>query len=189
MEVWDYLLQPSFREVECRLDGRMIFVGNLSPSKSPGIFRPESNRPPLVLIGTSYDPLTKVFKDDEYLGPCNADNPDIDIAVSWGLVWDGGMDDHDAFTGNEYEKICQPHKLSFYLACGIPVIVWDASFASKFVLSHHCGITVSSLGAITSAIARINQLEYDIMRSNARFIGAALRQGLFLKTALKRLHL
>jgi hypothetical protein len=186
LELWDYLLAPSFRGLECRRDGRIVFVGNLSPEKSPGIFRPGSNRPPLLLVGTLYNPLANPFEQDEYIGPCKADHPEIHVAVSWGLVWEGGRDKHNALTGNEYERINQPHKLSFYLACGIPVIMWEGSFASEFVIRRNCGITVSSLDNIEEKISRISHDDYNVKAKNARAVGACLRQGVFLRAALKQ---
>ncbi|NRO11242.1 Beta-1,6-galactofuranosyltransferase WbbI [Lactobacillus helveticus] len=47
-------------------------------------------------------------------------------------------------TGN-YLRYNDPHKLSLYLASGIPVIIWKKAAEAKFVEENKVGITVDSL--------------------------------------------
>lgn len=185
LEAWDYLLNPS-REISVRPDGHVIYAGSMGPRKSIGIFRPEISRIPLVLYGTLSEPEKK-RSIDTYMGPFNAEDPNIEIDVSWGLIWEGGIEDTHALIGNDYEKINQPHKLSFYLACGIPVIVWGGSYIATYVAEKKCGIAIASLDHMQAAIGNISVEEFEQIRRNAQAIGLRLRQGMALREALETL--
>ena len=50
-----------------------------------------------------------------------------------GLIWDGASDSSDEDIGmKNYTRYNNPHKLSCYMAAGLPVIVWEKSAISKF---------------------------------------------------------
>ncbi len=187
LEAWDYLLNPKC-EVRVVQNGQVIYAGSMGAVKSPGIFRAEVTRMPLVLYGTM-DQSEQKHGGDIYKGPFDPDDPAINIEVSWGLVWEGGREKHNALIGNDYEKINQPHKLSLYLACGIPVIVWRGAHIATYVTEKQCGIVIDSLSEIESAIAKVTAAEFERYRGNARAIGRGLREGAALKSALAKLDL
>lgn len=185
LEIWDYLLNP-MKEIRVGRKGQVIFAGSMGPRKSIAIFRAEIRRLPLVLYGTIHN-SGQALPGDIYKGPFDSENPQIDIEVAWGLIWEGGRNADNALAGNDYEKINQPHKLSFYLACGIPVIVWNGSFIAQYVSENKCGITVSSLEDIQCAIEKVSETEYAGISRNAKEIGMRLRQGWALKKAMRQL--
>lgn len=185
LEAWDYLLTAT-REISVVQSGQVIYAGSMGPRKSIGIFRPEVERIPLVLYGTLDEPEKK-RSSDIYKGAFNPDDPAIDIDVAWGLIWEGGREQHNALIGNDYEKINQPHKLSFYLACGIPVIVWSGAHIATYVREKKCGIVIATLADMQSSIAHITAAEFAQFRNNARAIGQRLREGRALRAALAQL--
>lgn len=185
LEAWDYLMN-SPPETKVNPKGQVIYAGSINKEKSTAIFRRDINLLPLVLYGKLAD-LNLKRDCDIYMGPFNPDNPNIEIAVSWGLIWEGGREDNNALIGNNYEVINQPHKFSLYLACGIPVIVWRESFIAKYVEEHKCGIAVSSLEDIEKTVETIGKAEYEVLQGNAKKIGVNLRQGWALKKAIGQL--
>ncbi len=103
---------------------------------------------------------------------------------NFGLVWDGTSVDTCAGNYGTYLKYNDPHKTSLYLMCGFPVVVWDKSAISKFVLEHGAGIVVSSLLEAGDAIRSLDPNEYEQMCKNAAAVSADLRSGHYLKTAV-----
>ena len=66
----------------------------------------------------------------------------------------------------EYLKYNNPHKLSLYMASGLPVIVWKKSAIAEFVLSNNVGIAVDSIFEIKDNINKITDEQYADMRKN-----------------------
>ncbi|MEI3535629.1 MAG: hypothetical protein V8R16_02480, partial [Bacilli bacterium] len=81
----------------------------------------------------------------------------------------------------KYLKYNNPHKLSLYLAAGLPVIVWSKSAIAKFVIDNNVGICVNNLNEINDKIKKSN---YELIRNNAIKIGEKIRKGYFLNNCL-----
>lgn len=103
------------------------------------------------------------------------------VHAGWGLVWDGN--DIDSCTGSlgEYLKMIAPHKLSLYIASGIPVIVWSQSAHAQFVKDQNIGIVVDSINDVYGIIHNISDENYLQKILNTRKIGDELRRGGYLK--------
>ncbi len=95
---------------------------------------------------------------------------------SFGLVWDGASID----VCEEYLKYNNPHKLSLYLAAGLPVIVWEQSAVANFVKEKNIGITINELFEIEEKIKSMSVAEYDVMQQNVLMIGKQIRKGFYL---------
>jgi glycosyltransferase involved in cell wall biosynthesis len=102
---------------------------------------------------------------------------------SFGLVWDGNSID----VCDEYLKYNNPHKLSLYLAAGLPVIVWEQSAVAKLVKEKNIGITVNRLSETEQKIKLVSNEEYKIMQQNAAAIGNRLCNGFYLKQVIEKI--
>ena len=103
----------------------------------------------------------------------------------FGLVWDGDrLDCCDGVYGT-YLKYNNPHKASLYLACGIPVMVWDQSALADYVVEHHLGIAVGSLEELPRRLQHMSREEYQTLCQGAREMGARLRRGAMLGRVLR----
>ena len=103
----------------------------------------------------------------------------------FGLVWDGDrLDCCDGVFGR-YLKYNNPHKTSLYLACGIPVMVWDQSALADYVVEHHLGIAVGSLEELPRRLQHMTREEYQTLCQSAREMGARLRRGAMLGRVLR----
>lgn len=105
----------------------------------------------------------------------------------FGLVWDG--DSIDSCSGNwgEYLKINNPHKVSLYIRCGLPIIIWDKAAMAKFIQENRIGICISSLKDISAIYNNLSQEQYHEMCSNVQNINNLMSQGYFFKNALSKI--
>ena len=104
----------------------------------------------------------------------------------YGLVWDGdSLDTCSGLTG-EYLKINNPHKLSLYLAVGLPVIIWEKAAEAEFVLKENVGVTVKSLYELPQRLATVSYNDYNIMKNNVRIVGERLRRGEYMMEAIRK---
>jgi hypothetical protein len=114
-------------------------------------------------------------------------NATNNIHGGWGLVWDG----HDIYscTGNygNYLRYNSSHKLSLYLACGMPIIVWEHSSLADWVKKEDIGIIIADLRHLSNIIDSITNDEYLQKVRNARSVGEQIRNGSYLTTALKEI--
>ena len=105
---------------------------------------------------------------------------------SFGLVWDGGSTDTCSGTYGEYLRINNPHKVSLYLASGMPVIIWEEAALAGLIRENGCGITVGSLAEIPERIRALTPEEYEAIRDNTGKIAKRLRGGKYTQRALRR---
>ena len=104
----------------------------------------------------------------------------------YGLVWDGDTIETCSGGKGEYLRINNPHKLSLYLAIGLPVIIWDEAAEADFVLKEHVGITVKSLYELSDKLSKVSDSDYENMKHNAQIVGARLRNGEYMTKAIKK---
>ena len=101
------------------------------------------------------------------------------------LVWDGDSLNECNGDWGEYLKINNPHKTSFYLRAGIPVIVWSKAAMAPFVKEENVGLVVDSLEQIGERLALIDDKEYAAMKTAAKAMSKRLEQGHYFKEGLK----
>lgn len=106
------------------------------------------------------------------------------VGGDFGLVWDG--DSLDACTGSfgDYLKVNSPHKVSFYLRAGLPVIIWKEAALASLIEQEGVGITISSLRELSQCLARISPEAYVAMRERVRNVSEKLARGEFFKKAM-----
>lgn len=102
----------------------------------------------------------------------------------FGLVWDG--DSLDACTGSfgGYLRYNSPHKASFYLRAGMPVIVWRDAAIAKTVEQEGIGFTINSLRELPDKLAKTTSEDIAVMRQNAVRMAEKLDNGDFFKKAI-----
>ena len=103
----------------------------------------------------------------------------------FGLVWDGDEIQSCSGVYGSYLRYNNPHKTSLYLACGLPVIVWDQSAIAEYVVEHHLGLAVRSLEELPRRLQRMDRAEYAALCQGAAEMGERLRRGDMLRRALR----
>ena len=98
-------------------------------------------------------------------------------------MWDGN--DIDDCTGlGRYLKYNNPHKISLYLAAGLPVIIWKEAALAEWISNRKLGIAVERLDQIEELLDMMRQEEYEEMAENARREGRKLRQGKYFRQVM-----
>ena len=134
----------------------------------------------LNVYGLGYAPSLNLKGGFTYKGIAPPDQLPFVIEGSFGLVWDGdNLEDCDP-----YLKYNNPHKLSLYLAAGMPVIVWDKSAVANWVIQNNIGFCIHSITEISGCISNLSNNNYEAMRKNAACIGNQICNGYYFKTVL-----
>lgn len=107
--------------------------------------------------------------------------------ADFGLVWDG--DSLDSCTGEygAYLRWNSPHKVSFYLRAGLPVIIWREAAVAPIIEAARAGIVVDSLQQLDELLGSITSDQLAEMKRNAHRLAERLDQGCYLKEALERI--
>lgn len=182
LEIFDYLISDYEKMQES--DG-VIIAGNLIKTKAAYVYQINKIKDiTFNLFGANYNEKQK-YSNINYFGAFLPDELTKNLAGKYGLVWDGDSIDTCGSGKGEYLRINNPHKLSLYLAVGLPVIIWDEAAESEFVKRENVGLTISSLYELPDKLTGISDRDYAIMKANAAKIGKRLRNGEYMTRALK----
>ena len=190
IQLFDYYSSATMATIEeiIRHKNDVVFAGNLSKSEFlKDLFDDDTNKlTRFQLYGIKGELNLGGRTNIDYNGIFTP-NDTSTICGGWGLVWDGY--NIYACTGDygNYLRYNSSHKLSLYLTCGLPVIVWENSSLAKWVKDEKIGIVVSTLKHLDEQIANVSDEDYRQMVNNAHQIGLKLREGFFLKQHLKEL--
>ena len=181
LEVFDYLTDcPMIDPVTRGID----IAGNLKPEKAGYVYELGREFPDAAfnLYGPNY--ATGHESDMWYRGTFPPSVLPGEMKGAFGLIWDGDSTATCSGIYGEYLRYNNPHKLSLYLACGKPVLIWDQAAEAHFVESRQVGLAVSSIGEALARVSTLSMGEYEHMQSNARKLGEALRNGHFTMRAV-----
>lgn len=192
LHIFDYLTNIVEKEiVSYDLEGAKIvnIAGNLSKDKTGYIYKLpdlEIKNYSIHLYGPFYE--GEGTKQIIYKGKYPADELPKYLTEGFGLVWDGT--DIDTCKGHfgEYLKINNPHKLSLYIACGIPVIVWKHAAVARFVENNEIGYCVETLEEINNLMENITDEKYQVLRKNVVEIQKKVKSGYYIQVALDKVE-
>ncbi len=181
LTLFDYLANDN--DNNCvNFNEEIVYAGN--PKKSPFIYQIDEKKIKYTIniygIGIKCDINGKV----KYKGSFQADNLPNEWNGSVGLVWDGNFDESDENEGfKNYTKYNNPHKLSCYIAAGIPVIVWRKSAVSDFVISNNIGYVISNIYDINN----IDFSDYSDKKKNVDIISKRVKDGYYTKKTINKI--
>lgn len=185
LELFDYLCENE-KEFESKSfdkeNVRVVYAGNLK--KSPFIQQIESEEIKfkfnLYGIGIEKDINDKMI----YKGAFQPDELPNKLEGDLGLVWDGNFDESDENEGfKKYTKYNNPHKLSCYMAAGLPVVAWEKAAIADFIIKNNVGYVIKNIYEINN----IDFSDYEEKRKNAIEIGKKVRSGHFTKEAIRKI--
>lgn len=183
LTLFDYYAADPYRELEEQVADKNViaFAGNLNKS----IFLRSLDKS-AILSSIRFrfygiEPQNR-FKNRQisYQGKFSPEHTSS-LRAGWGLVWDGDSIDNCSGSLGNYLRFIAPHKLSLYLAAGMPVIVWNQSAHADFVKENNIGIAVNSIRESYSIIDNMTDGQYKEISINVRKIGEKLRVGGYLK--------
>lgn len=136
------------------------------------------------LFGSNFDEEKISGNNITYNGAVDPEQLPEKLASGFGLVWDGDSADTCGGSFGQYLRYTNPHKLSLYLASGMPVFIWEESAEAEFVRTNHCGIAIKSLYELSERMNSVTESEYYEMQKNCLRIGSKLRRGEYTKKAI-----
>ena len=162
---------------------KLAYAGNLIRAKSPYIYQLEEGKMNFTinLYGVGID--KDVNKKLKYSGKFPPNQLPDELNADLGLIWDGNFDESDEnVTFKNYTKYNNPHKLSCYIAAGIPVVVWRKAAIADFVNKHNIGYTISNLYDINN----IDLSDYINKKENVKILQKEAREGYFTINAMEK---
>ena len=187
LEIFDYLTTSTYSDIDISKKNSITFAGNLRPDKC-GFLKRTDEVPDVewYLYGAKFDPSVMNGKAIHYCGCVKPDELPCHLKCGFGLVWDG--DDLEGCSGEwgGYLKWNNPHKLSLYLASGLPVVTWQKAAVSGFIHRNDVGFTVENLKDLSKIMRNISNDRYREMCGNARKISGLLRDGHYIRSAIEK---
>lgn len=184
LKLFDYLMEKEPEHTMGPKTSDVIIAGNLDGNKA-GYLKELKNLADteFILYGPGYQESMN-GKNINYRGVYAPEELPDQITRGWGLVWDG--DSTKTCTGGygEYLRYNNPHKVSFYMAMGMPVIIWERAALASFVREHRVGVTVKNLEEIHKTLEGISEEAYKEIVMNVQKVSADVRGGKFLAGAL-----
>ncbi len=107
------------------------------------------------------------------------------IDASFGLVWDGDSPDTCSGDYGNYLRWNSPHKVSFNLRAGLPVIIWKEAAVAPIIEKEGVGFAINSLKELNNILSHLSQEKYAMMKQKAQQMAKKLNQGYYLRNALQ----
>ena len=180
--VFDYLSDYSGDNTLKDKGYTICFAGNLSKSVFlRNISDAVSSR--INLYGNK--PSFPLSENIHYFGSFTPNELCCAMVGDFGLIWDG--DSVDSCTGPNgiYMQYNNPHKLSLYISCGIPIITWKKAAIADFIMENGIGFVVESLHEVDKILMNISELEYLEMKNRINRIRKQVVQGGYTEAAIE----
>lgn len=177
IEVFDYLTDIPLPEEKRFLTCSVAVAGNLNRKKAGYLYEMEKQNS--AVVWQVYGPNFEGTKGGclDYRGQFPAEELPAQFEASFGLVWDGDSCATCSGLYGAYLRFNNPHKLSLYLASGMPVIVWKESALADWVEVHQVGFAVDSLYELEKRIHQITPEQYARWQTNVYALAQDLRGG------------
>lgn len=104
----------------------------------------------------------------------------------FGLVWDGDSLDTCQGDFGEYLRYNSPHKVSFYLRAGLPVIIWREAAVAPIIEREGIGLCIGSISELEQLLERLSPEELATMKENVKRVSERLASGAFFAEAIKK---
>ena len=187
LQIFDYLSERQPADYATpHQPWRVVYAGNLGLHRNAFLYQLDG-----VIKGWQMDLYGKGFDEDkghtpglEYHGFMPSDDFIASAEADFGLVWDGDSVEECTGAWGEYLRINDPHKTSFYLRAGIPVIVWSQAAMAPFIEEQNIGLVVKGLSQIGPCLAALSKADYAQMKKNAQLMSRRLAEGYYVKAGL-----
>lgn len=180
---FDYLYDEGIPVRDFQKTPYIIIAGNLSRSKSGYVYSlgkvKEVN---FRLYGANYE--ASQIENIDYMGRFEPEDLIKYMDGQFGLVWDGASCETCQGGYGQYLKYNNPHKVSLYLAAGLPIIIWKQAALAQYVQEKEIGICINSLLELESRLQAISETQYIRMLDNVSKIRNEITQGMHLMRIL-----
>jgi hypothetical protein len=190
LEIFDYLsdAQPVIHKNRLsKSPVRILFVGALSSYHNDFLYKQiNSDRSyEMVLYGGGLE-TEKLLGKVDYKGFVPSDELIATAECEYGLAWYGSSLEEGSGALGEYLQYNAPHKMSLYIRCGLPLIVWEKAGLASFVRRNNVGICISSLTCLEKKLSEITPEQYLEMKKNVLQLADQLSHGYYCFKAIKQ---
>ncbi|MBR2669797.1 MAG: hypothetical protein IKE36_08415 [Solobacterium sp.] len=173
LDIFDYLCDEATPKGD---EDAVVFAGNLN--KSDFLYRMfGANKDVRFNIYGNPDDRLNSYENVHYHGSFLPDELPSVLNGKYGLVWDGGDIDGCSGVLGEYTRINNPHKLSLYVASGLPVIVWNEAAIAEYVDNNGIGIITDSISNLEELIhvpdEQYTQMQENVLRLRKNIINGS----------------
>ena len=186
LNLFDYILKqpPTNDQNRIHFGKEIVFAGNLQKSGFLPLLANIDDGLVWNLYGNGIPNSLKNKRNIVWKGSYGPDEVPFKLEGSFGLVWDGNsLDGCQGYMGN-YLKYNNPHKLSLYVASGIPVITWNQAAIAEFIQENDIGFTVDSIEQISTKISQLNEKVYSRYCRNILKLQEKVIRGEYTKRAI-----
>lgn len=177
-ELFDYRIPAEQVSLEPSLKKTMVFAGNVQKS----VFLKEWHCQTRVQVFGSKGAFV-LGKNVEYMGVYSQfELLRLMPKNCFGIAWDNNLPQGGKY--REYTQYNAPHKISLYLALGLPVIVWRNSAISESILQYKLGYVIDSLEEVDLLMERLTCDELTQLKQRVNKFSDLLKEGIFTKKAL-----
>lgn len=178
---FDYLTEAWNQQPQDTFKKELVFAGTLDKSH--------------YLTDWHFDTPLTVFGRHETInldprvhdrGEMKPDELAFRLPNCFGLAWDSNIPGGGQY--KNYTRFNNPHKISMYLANGLPVVLWKEAGMAPFVEKNGVGITLNSLDELDDTLAALTSEDIDHMLANVQTVRAALRDGYFTRRVLNEME-
>lgn len=183
--IFDYLSDAPLLLPARKNADPVVYAGGLSERKNSFLYDADKALASRVmdLYGSGNLDTNRLGSNIHYHGHIDSNDFIRSIGGSWGLVWDGDSCNGCGGIWGEYLKLNNPHKTSFYLRAGLPVIVWRQSAMADFITTNKVGIAIDNLSDIPTVLAGIDSAEYGEILERVAAMQQQLNKGHYFKHA------
>ncbi len=170
-----------------------FFLGNLNPASNSFVYDLTSalSAHPIHLYGNHLDEerFQRAAAGHEHLVSFHGYAKDFELMAcnegDFGLSWYGESLAFGKGKIGEYMAINNPHKVSLYLRCQCPVILWKHAGLADFIEKEGCGILVDSIDNLEGTLSAITPEQYNTMMDNVRRVSSRIASGYYFEHALQ----
>ena len=184
LQLFDYLVSGEQNKSNSH-DGNdklVVFAGNFNKSLFLKELDESKMNFSINLYGVgNYDKENKKYN---YKGAFSPDELPLSMEGDLGLVWDGSIENSNNSSNNflNYTRYNNPHKLSCYIAAGLPVIVWEEAACARFVKEKNIGYVISNLYDINN----LDLSDYNTKLDNVKKIQQDVINGRYTINAINK---
>lgn len=189
--IFDYILSSKKKINMTSPDKKneINIAGNLDVRRSPYIYELLNSNiegVELNLYGAFYNKDLVSSNENSYKGCYPSNEIPYILKGGWGLVWDGESINDCIGNIGKYLVYINQHKVSLYIAAGLPVIIWENAGLAEFVKENQIGILVSSLTILKEKIEQVSDESYMEMVEHVMQIRGKLLDGGYAESAIRQ---
>lgn len=177
LQIFDYIIDERSMPTRQYIDKRIILAGSLN--KAPYLENWNFETPITVFGIKPSFPLSHAVT---YRGKLSPEKIAQSLPSGFGLSWDVNSDQYQ--NSEEYAKYNNPHKVSLYIASGLPVIVKSGTAISDLIMKYNLGLVVDSLVDIDSSLQSLSETEMKCLLDNVNKFRSLIINGYFTKSAI-----